>query len=529
MSGDPISFGDIVDLRAEKDPDRLVFVFENGDLPPEQVRAGDLAARGTAIAARLHRDGFVRGDRLAVLMRNHPEFLYTLVAASRLGLVAVPVDPRARREKLRYFLAFPDAKGVVVADYTLAEDGIADDIEAAGAAIYAVPTPEGAKQRVDVSGRTVLPTDGEAADAGRAVDSADAPWLLSYTSGTTGDPKAIVVPYSRLPFYARNAEFFGYRSDDVPYTGLSLVHGNALFVSMLPALLGQVDHTVFSRWFTKSRLWDVCRAYGCTTWSNLGGIATAVYGEPPSPHDRVHPVRLVLSAGMPPELWRPFEERFGVTVLEWYGTMEGAFAYNPPGTGPIGSFGKPPAGVFEMDIVDEEGGPVASGEVGELVARPAGRPAQLEYFRNPEASSAKIRNGWLLTGDMCHRDEDGWLYFSHRKEAGGIRRLGEFVSVGSIQRVVAEHPDVLDVHVYGVSAATGAPGESDVVVAVVPRDQATFRPEELLERCVEHLEPSHVPDVVQIVDELPKTPTQKVQERFLEALLDATDASVYRK
>jgi hypothetical protein len=106
--------------------------------------------------------------------------------------------------------------------------------------------------------------------------------------------------------------FFGYRADDVPYTGLSLTHGNALVATLLPALSGAVDHSVFSRRFTRTRLWDACIEHGCTTWSNLGGIASAIYGESASPQDGSHQVRLVVSAGMPRELWVPFEERFGV-------------------------------------------------------------------------------------------------------------------------------------------------------------------------------------------------------------------------
>jgi acyl-CoA synthetase (AMP-forming)/AMP-acid ligase II len=260
---------------------------------------------------------------------------------------------------------------------------------------------------------------------------------LAYPSGTTGDPKAIEFGHDRMLFFRRLPEFFGYRADDVTYTGLSLTHGNALIATMMPAIWGAVDHAVLSRWFTRTRLWDICIDHKVTTWSNLGGIATSIYSEPSSPKDRAHRVRLVISAGMPREIWRAFEERFAVRVLEWYGTMEGGFAYNAPGSGPIGSFGKPPEGVLEMDVVDEDGRPVGSRQVGELVLRPAGGEAKLTYYKDPEASARKVRNGWLHTGDMVSRDEDGWFYFSHRREEGGPRKAGELIADGFTRRVLA--------------------------------------------------------------------------------------------
>ena len=100
--------------------------------------------------------------------------------------------------------------------------------------------------------------------------------------------------------------------------------------------LGMGLRGVFSRRFTKSRLWDVCRLHGCTTFSLLGGMATAVYSEPARADDGDNPVRFVVSAGMPAAIWESFEGRFGVSVFEWYGAVEGGLAYKPIGEGPVG-------------------------------------------------------------------------------------------------------------------------------------------------------------------------------------------------
>src|SRR5262245_43601659 len=525
-------FARLVERRARDDPDRLAFIFENGDLPAEAVRNRDLDVRGARLAWELRRAGLRSGDRVAVMLRNHPEFVYAMVANSRLGLVTVPVDPRARGERLRYFLTFAGCDALLVADATLADPAAAEVIADIGIRPYALSTAEGRARGLTTDGWASLNEvlDGpDRDDVGQHVESLTHPWFLSYTSGTTGDPKAIAFGYDRMLFYRLTPGFFGYRPDDVPYTGLSLIHGNALVVTLMPALWGVVDHSVFSRWFTKSRLWDVCIAHGCTTWSNLGGIATAVYGEPPAPHDRAHPVRLVVSAGMPRDLWEPFEERFGVRILEWYGTMEGGFAWNPPGTGPRGSFGRPPDGMIEMDVVDESGQRLPAGQIAELVARPAGQPARVEYHGNPEASAEKVRGGWLHTGDMGWKDEQGWFFFAHRKEEGGIRKLGEFVPAGFIVRVLAEDPQVLDVHVYGVPARSRAPGESEVVAAVVAADPARVDATALFARCAARLERAYVPDYIQVLDELPKTATEKVQTRLLVQSFDPSSPRVFAR
>ncbi len=505
-----------VAAEAERDPGRLALVFDNDALPVEPVTLGDLEVRGNQLAWELRRAGLGPGDRVAIMLRNHPEFVYALVANSRLGMPSVPVDPRARGEKLRYFLEFAECATLITADYVIADEAASRVIRDTGIHTLVVSTVEGRERGLDVEGwptvNEVL-AGPEREDVGQHVDELSVPWLLAYTSGTTGDPKAIQFGYDRMAFYELTPRFFGYRPDDVAYTGLSLTHGNALVATMLPAIWGAISHAVFSRWFTKSRLWDVCIRHGATTWSNLGGIITAIYGEPPSEKDRAHKVRLVISAGCPAEIWEPFEQRFGVRILEWYGTMEGGFACKPVGVGPVGSFGKPPEGLLEMDVVDDEDRPVAAGELGELVTRPAGRAAALEYFKNPEASARKVRGGWLHTGDVCRRDADGYFFFVHRKEEGGLRKLGEFVSEGFVRRVLADDPAVLDVHVYGVPSRAGAPGETDIVAAVVVGEG--FDAAALFEHCARNLERSHVPDYLQVVDELPKTPSEKVQTRFL--------------
>jgi crotonobetaine/carnitine-CoA ligase len=181
-----------------------------------------------------------------------------------------------------------------------------------------------------------------------------------------------------------------------------------------------------------------------------------------------------------------------------------------------------------MKILDQDGNECPPGVVGEICCRPAGGEASVEYFGNPEASKKKIRSGWNRSGDMGHSDALGWLFFDYRA-GGGIRHNGDFVNPGFVEKAIAEHPDVADVFVYGVAAASGAPGEKDVVAAIVPAPGRRLDPASVFAACRAKLEPNFVPTWLQVVDEIPKTASEKPQERLLVERLAPGAAGVFRE
>ena len=527
-----IILADLIALRAEQQPDLDVVTFERWSLGagagPDEIRTyATLHEHANRIAAALVRLGMERGDRFGLMMRNHPEFVETMIAASITGCVAVPIDPRTRGEKLAFTLRNAGCRLVVCADYCYPQICAVRPSLPDLRWVFALETGEASEPislKLSASLNEVL-----AWPAGGTVDvrlaGPNDPLQIIYTSGTTGDPKGVVFPNGRWGAFAMLGMLLGYRPDDRPYTGLSLTHGNAQAVTLGPSLHMGL-RAVFSRKFTKSKLWDVCRRYGCTTFSMLGGMATAIYSEPPRADDAEHRVRLVIDAGMPAAIWEAFERRFGVRIFEWYGAVEGGLAFKPIGVGPLGSFGKPVPGL-DMRVVDEQGRECPPGVVGEIVSRPAtGEEATVEYFENPDASAKKTAGGWLRSGDMGHRDADGWLFFDYRK-GGGIRHNGDFVNTGFVEKVIAEHPTVSDVFVYGVPAASGAPGEQDVVAAIVPAAPASFSAADVFAACRRNLEPNFVPSYIQVVDEIPKTASEKPQERFLLERFAARGAGVF--
>jgi crotonobetaine/carnitine-CoA ligase len=511
---------DLVRVRAEQKPELDVLTFEHlsldGGATPDEVRTyADLAENANRLAAWLVSRGMAKGDRFALMARNHPEFVEAMVAASITGTICVPVDPRTKADKLTFMLANAGCTGVVCSDSAL--DQVAEARRRTDGVEWVLVIATGEPDAVPIdSVEGVEPIaavlDTPAATVDLRLESPSDPLQIIYTSGTTGDPKGVVFTNDRFGVFTMTGILFGYQEDERPYTGLSLTHGNAQAVTLAPSLAMGL-RAVVSRRFTKSKLWDVCRAHGGTTFSLLGGMATAVYSEPPRADDADNPVRFVVSAGMPAAIWEDFERRYGLEILEWYGAVEGGLAIKPIGHGPVGSFGQPIPGL-EMKVLDDDDVECPPGVVGEICSRPAGGKAEVEYHGNPEASEAKTRGGWLRSGDMGHTDAGGWFFFDYRK-GGGLRHNGDFVNPGFVEKVLAEHPQIDDVFVYGVPAASGAPGEKDVVAAIVVATGAELDVAGVFAHCRGGLESNFVPSYLHVVAEIPKTASEKPQERFL--------------
>jgi acyl-coenzyme A synthetase/AMP-(fatty) acid ligase len=416
----------VVAAEAARDPGRVVFVFETGGGPAERVTAAALAAGGVEVAEALHGLGLRRGDRVAVSLPNHPALLYTLVAGAKLGLPIVPLDPGAPHETIESQVRALGCAALVTADSNTPDP--AGAVERTGVRRLVLALDDLAGNTTDLSGNTTgeIPEGPPGRDPGEHVDDPAAPWLVVPRAGPDGEVTGVEIPFERLLLWRLVPGFFGYRPDDIAYTGLPLGDPNVLAATVVPALLGGVHHAVISRRPEPLRLWEICIDHGCTTWANGEGLATAVYRAPSSRRDRTHPVRLVVSTGMPREIWRPFEERFAVRVLEWYGSPEGAFAHNPVGVGPVGSFGRPPAGLLEMEVLDGDDEPLPEGRVGELAVR--------------------RREGWVRTGHRVSRDSQGWLTFALGAEP--------------VSEPVTPTRDLLENGTYGRSAATIGGGDS---------------------------------------------------------------------
>jgi crotonobetaine/carnitine-CoA ligase len=224
--------------------------------------------------------------------------------------------------------------------------------------------------------------------------------------------------------------------------------------------------------------------------------------QPPRADDSDNPVRTVLSAGCPPWAWEPFEARFGIRIVEWFGMVDTP-GFLVHADGRVGSMGKP-VGDAAFALVDDDDRPVGPGIVGEVVMRQAAGQMS-EYLNQPEATATAYRGGWFHTGDLAEADSDGFYYYRGRKKES-IRRRGENISAWEIETVVNRHPAVSECAAHAVPSELG---EDEVKLVVVPRPGAPVSPEELIAHCEGNVASYALPRYVELVDEIPKTATQR--------------------
>lgn len=503
---------DLVAAHALRTPDKTALTFvdvaADGTYRTEERSYAQLERNGAALARRLAALGLRRGDAFALMMANHPEFVEAMLAAAMLGAVFVPIDPRTIGEKLSFMLSHAECRGVICSPECAAAIADLRHNDLSWAVILTEQSTWPASiARVNLAYGDVMKEGGSGDRIG--VSPAD-PMMLMFTSGTTGNPKAVVISHGAYMSRARGMHGIELRADDILYTGLSLTHINAQGTLRIGLTAGLP--VVISRKFSKRHLWPICRKFGCTMFNILGGMIPEIYSIPEAPDDSDNPVRLIISAGMPPDLWIEYERRYGVRICEIYGSTEGGGALiNPPGSGPIGSLGKPPP-ELEAAVFDHDGRRCRPLQPGELrFRRKDGVATKTTYFKNPEASDAKAVDGWFRTGDIVHVDEDGWFFF-HYRVGGGVRRNGDFINTALVEAALIKSGLVSDVFVYGVATPRNVAGEKTLVAAVVPC-AANFREADLLAYCSKSLQKRDIPEILQVLDAIPKTISEKPIER----------------
>lgn len=467
-------------------------------------------ARGCRrVAAVLRRAGARPGDTVSLVMPNGLQTLRLLLGAMHAGFVVHPVNLLSQPEQMRYVLVHSDCRVVCVAP---------EWAERVRAMLVDAGRP------VDL---LVVDADAPALPGERADDEAAAPVppppdavaLLMYTSGTTGHPKGVMLTQSNLAAnaHAISAEH-ALAPEDRVLAVLPLYHINAFCVTML-APLAHGGSLAMPPKFSAGRFWQQAAAARCS-WINLVPtmISYLLEGDPP-PRAATAAIRFCrsASAALPPEHHRAFEQKFGIGIVETMGLTETAAPSfsNPmdPAQRKLGSVGR--ASGCEARVIDAAFAEVPEGTTGELAIR--GPNVMRGYYKNDEATRASFTpDGWLRTGDLGHRDADGFFFVTGRiKEL--IIKGGENIAPREIDEALLAHPAVLDAAVVGVPDRHYG---QEVGACIVLREGCACTEDELRAFSVAALGRYKAPGHYRFVAELPRGPSGKVQRLKLLPLFE---------
>ena len=446
-----------------------------------------------AAAARLAADleGRLAPDRpphVGVLLPNGPAFALHLAAAGLGGHVLVGLNTTRRGPALD-------------ADATKADCQLVVD------------APDLALAALDGSGEPPLPA---------TVPGPDSLFMLIFTSGTSGSPKAVRVTHEKVTGPGTHlVGRLGLSETDVHYVSMPMFHSNAVMAGWAPALTTGATFAV-AAFSARGFLPDV-RDFGATYANYVGKPLTYVLATPERPDDADNPLRLAFGNEANEADITAFARRFGCEVVDSYSSTENAvIVQRRPGM-PRGALGMPLPGVAVLspathrptaDAVFDDAGRLLNPDeaIGELV-NTTGSGAFAGYYADPEAEAERMRGGMYWSGDLAYRDADGWVYFAGRT-GEWLRVDGENLAAAPVERILLRHPAVAEAAVYAVPDAKVG---DQVACALTLRAPLTPGELEVFLSAQADLSPKAWPRYVRVVDELPRTATNKVLKRSLAA------------
>lgn len=504
-----ISWAELLESRARQVPDKTFLLYEE-----ERYTYKEMDENANRAANFLLAHGGGKGKGLGIFMKNSPRFLDIFFGAQKIGMYLVPMNPELKGEGLAYLINHSDIE-MLAADAELVPsvETIAEPLERVSTFIVDDIEEGGAGSQMPAHYVNLSEAYHMAPEHPGVGYNPDDMCLIIYTSGTTGPPKGVVYRYKKSS--VRLLMFFAYillKEDDIYYTCLPLCHGNALLITTTMSMARKASMAL-SRKFSASRFWDRIRAYDATVFNTIGSIIPILMKQPEKASDQQNNVRFVFSAACPADMWEPFEKRFGVTLYEGYGAVDGGGkGIMNLGTAPVGSLGKPNR-PGDIRIVDDRGTDVPPGEVGELLFKVKTGGSSVEYYKNEEAAREKEKDGWLYTGDLVRQDPDGFVYFVGRNTES-MRKGGENVSAYEVEHVIMDHPAVEDVAVYSVPSEMS---EDEIMAAVKLVSGQSLTGHELREFLSERLAKYAVPRYVRFVEAFPKTTSHRIIKGELEA------------
>ncbi len=479
--------------------DRVLLVFEG-----KEYTYGEFDRNVNRAANALAGLGIGRGDKVGIMLPNVPEHLYTWLGSMKLGAIDVPINPQFKGKLLADIINHCDLDAIVI-DQEIYE-GTRSEVDSVGRKlVYSGNGVRIADEGVSWFSSLMDGTSGENPPVTDMKGSDVVSFI--FTSGTTGLPKAAMLPHA---YYIHHAEKWARTMqtsrEDRFFCPLPLYHVVRV-TGFLTAIASEASF-VLGRRFSSSTFWDQARETGFNVFAGHFAIYDMLLNTPERPDDRENPVDKV--NGILPRCVDMVRERFGIDkCYNTFGMTEVGFpCIVALEKGVAEDLCGPPGNDFEVKIFDDADEELPEGEVGEIVCKPREPDIIFKgYYRQEEKTLETCRNLWFHTGDLGYMKQGNLVFKERRSES--IRRAGEFVPIDHTEEVLRSHPQVKDAAICGVQSEIG---EQNVKASIVLRDGETLKPEEFVAYCQKHLPKFAVPRFVEFIDELPRTPgTEKVQ------------------
>ena len=456
-------------------------------------------------AAGLRRIGITNGDRVIVCMPNGPEVLFAYQGITRAGAIIVPVMFTLHPKELHYIARNSGAKAIITSSYVL--QNVEKSLEALPAKPEVIVTDLPSDRHITNFYDLLAEPDNDLVVDGNADDTA----VILYTSGTTGNPKGVMLTHKNLFSNAFNSAKHSETERGTTLGVLPLAHVYGLTVSNVSFLTGSAI-VVFSS-FDVKEVFKAIETHRVRTFSAVPAMIHAMVSYPNAEDYDTSSLESIGSgsAPLPVALLSAFQQKFGAKVLEGYGLSEAApvvTAHNKRIEIKPGSVGVPIPGV-DIKIVNETGVEVPAGEVGELIVR--GDNVTPGYYQNQEETNRVLRNAWLYTGDMARVDDEGYVYIVDRKK-DLIIRGGFNVYPRDVEEILNGHQDVVE------AAVIGVPDErvgEEMVACVVKKPGSDVTEAELIHFCQEHLAKNKTPRSVIFLEALPRNGVGKILKTHL--------------